>query len=269
MSLFSWKRTLVAGRTAQYGTIGHGHPVLFLHGWALAHHAYRDALRPLADLGCQVFAPALPGFGGTQDLPHRQFGLPGYGAWTDEFCAAVAMTEPAIVIGHSFGGGVAIQLAASVPSRVGSLVLLNSIGGKWDQGHLMAERPLWRWGLALPSDVLGAGIAKAVPALLEDAVLNIVRNPRGVYRVATLARRADLDPELRTVRRRGTPVTVVHANADAIVPKSSFDSLCAVLGARGSVVRGSHSWPIGDAEGFAEIIGPIVATARAAGEAVA
>ena len=30
---FSWKRTTVDGRAAQYGTIGEGLPVLFLHGF--------------------------------------------------------------------------------------------------------------------------------------------------------------------------------------------------------------------------------------------
>ena len=264
MTHFSWKRTLVDGRPAQYGVIGAGRPVLFLHGWALAHHAYRDTLRPLADLGCRVFAPALPGFGGTRDLRGHHVDFAGFGAWTREFCATVGINEPAIVIGHSFGGGVAIQLAADAPALVDSVVLLNSIGGRWDQSHLMAERPLWRWGLALPTDVLGfvGGKAKVVPSLLEDAIPNLMRNPLAVYRVGTLARHADLGPQLRELRHRSIPVTVVHGDADAIVPRSSFDALCAVLGVSGTVVRGSHSWPLADAEGFTRLVRPLVTAPR-------
>ena len=56
-----WKRTRVAGRTASYGVAGVGLPVLFLHGWALSQHSYKRALKRLVRLGCQVFAPALPG----------------------------------------------------------------------------------------------------------------------------------------------------------------------------------------------------------------
>ncbi len=35
------RRTIVQGRPAFYSTAGEGLPVLFLHGWALAHHTYR------------------------------------------------------------------------------------------------------------------------------------------------------------------------------------------------------------------------------------
>src|SRR4030088_1750710 len=132
-----WQRTIVDGRVALYGTAGEGLPVLFLHGWALGQHAYKRALKRLVHLGCQVFAPALPGFGGTADLPKSEFSLAGFAAWVDGFLTAVDIDEPVFLIGHSFGGGVAIQTASDFPDRVRSLVLVNSLGGS------MAGRPIW------------------------------------------------------------------------------------------------------------------------------
>src|SRR5215204_74391 len=76
-----WKRAFVDGRRAAYGVIGHGLPVLFLHGWALGHHSYRAVLRRIAAQGCQVYAPALPGSGPTVDLPRHEVSLEGYAAW--------------------------------------------------------------------------------------------------------------------------------------------------------------------------------------------
>src|ERR671918_343168 len=76
-----WKRTTVDGRGALYGVAGQGLPVVFLHGWGLGQHAYKRALKRLVRLGCQVFAPAPPRFGGTADLPGDQFSMDGYARW--------------------------------------------------------------------------------------------------------------------------------------------------------------------------------------------
>src|SRR5215218_7796952 len=123
-----WKRTMVHGRTALYGEAGEGLPVLFLHGWGLGQHSYKRALKRLVQLGCRVFAPALPGFGGTAELPKDEFSLVGYAAWVERFLQAVEVDEPVFLMGHSFGGGVAIQFAHDHTKRVRTLVLVNSVG---------------------------------------------------------------------------------------------------------------------------------------------
>ncbi|HUS61879.1 MAG TPA: alpha/beta fold hydrolase, partial [Acidimicrobiales bacterium] len=153
-----WKRTEVDGRPALYGEAGYGPPLVFLHGWALGQHAYKRSLKRLVRLGLHVYAPALPGFGGTGDLPGESFSLDGYARWLASFMEAVGITEPAFVVGHSFGGGVAIQLAHDHEQKVRTLVLVNSVGGSaWTAGSVvrsMAERPIWDWGLHFPRDIL-------------------------------------------------------------------------------------------------------------------
>src|SRR5437763_14759577 len=117
-----WRRTTVQGRPALYGEAGDGLPVLFLHGWALGQHAYKRALKRLVQLGCRVYAPALPGFGGTPELPGEQLSFAGYARWVGAFLDAVGVTEPVFLVGHSFGGGVAIQAAHDLGTRVRYLV---------------------------------------------------------------------------------------------------------------------------------------------------
>ena len=124
-----WKETTVSGRRAVYGVAGRGLPVLFLHGWGLGQHTYKRALKRLVHLGCQVFAPALPGFGGTADLAESELSFAGYAHWAADFLQAVGVDEPVFLVGHSFGGGVSIKLAHDYPSRVRYLVLINSVGG--------------------------------------------------------------------------------------------------------------------------------------------
>ena len=105
---FAWRRTWVDERPALYGVVGEGLPVVFLHGWALGRRSYRHAIRRLVDLGCRVYAPNLPGFGRTPELPPRSASFAGYADWVLDFLDAVGVTEPVFPVGHSFGGGVAV-----------------------------------------------------------------------------------------------------------------------------------------------------------------
>jgi pimeloyl-ACP methyl ester carboxylesterase len=265
-----WKRTKVDGRLALYGEAGDGLPVVFLHGWGLGQHAYRRPLKRLVQLGCHVWAPALPGFGGTLGLPGEQFSLGGYAAWVDEFLEVVGLEEPAVLVGHSFGGGVAIKLAHDRRHRVRSLVLVNSIGGSaWARSGLsirsIAERPPWDWGLHFPSDVqLIPQLTRVLPVLLQEAVPNLVRNPRALLSVADLALKTDLTAELEALKARRLPVVVLWGDGDRIVPKESFDALCAAIGSEGEVVNGDHSWLLADPDAFGEVMTNVVGVAQLA-----
>lgn len=266
-----WKRTWVEDKPVVYGLAGpgDGHPALFLHGWGLGQTTYRAALTRLADLGTQVFAPAMPGFGGTPDLPGREFSLAGYARWVERFLRAVKVDEPVLCVGHSFGGGVAIRFAHDHESRVRALVLVNSIGGSaWKQGSTvktLAERPLWDWGLHLPSDILpGRQATKVIPVILGDALPNLLRNPRALWKVGQLARRADLTQELETLKTRGLPVVVLWGDRDEIIPRASFEAICEAAGTEGHVVAGTHSWLLADPERFGEVITNVVEVAKVA-----
>lgn len=265
-----WERTTVDGRPALYGVAGHGLPVLFLHGWALGQHSYRRPLKRLVEMGCRVYAPAMPGFGGTADVPAEEFTLAGFAAWTAAFHEAAGIGESALVIGHSFGGGVAIQLAHDHPATVRSLALVNSIGGStWSRRgsrlRSMAERPLWDWGIHFPSDLMPLPhLTRVLPVVLEDALPNLLRNPRNVWRVAGLVRSADLTGELEELKRRQLPVAVLWGDKDRIIPKESFTALCEALGSDGEVVNGNHSWLLADPDAFGEVITNVVAVAHLA-----
>ena len=265
-----WKRTEVDGRPALYGVAGEGVPVLFLHGWGLGQKAYKRSLKRVVEMGVQVIAPALPGFGGTADLPGEEFNLPGYAAWVNEFLDSIGIDGPVFLLGHSFGGGVAIQTAHDYPERVHFLVLINSIGGSaWSTNggvvKTMAERPLWDWGIHFPRDILPLRqITRVVPRLLEDVVGNAMRNPAAFVRVANLARSADLTPELEEIKRRELPVVVLWGSQDTIIPKASFEALCEAIGAPGEIIPGNHSWLLADPDAFGEVMTNVIKVADVA-----
>ncbi|HVM29595.1 MAG TPA: alpha/beta hydrolase [Candidatus Limnocylindrales bacterium] len=121
--------------------------VLALHGWARSGADFDAVLE-----GLDAVALDLPGFGATPEPPD---------AWgSARYAAAVARALPEIgerlvVIGHSFGGRVALHLAAADPERVTGLVLTGvplyrRVGGR--------TSPLYRVGRALHRvGVLGEG----------------------------------------------------------------------------------------------------------------
>lgn len=153
----SWHRVDVDDRTVVYGEGGTGPTVLFLHGWALGSRTYKRTLRRLVARGCRVLAPAMPGFGGSDPMPSPTVSIRAYGRWAARFLDAVGVAEPAVVIGHSLGGGVSVMLAHDDPERVRYLVLVNAVGGAtWDgrDGRSLADRPIVDWAVEFGRDFL-------------------------------------------------------------------------------------------------------------------
>jgi pimeloyl-ACP methyl ester carboxylesterase len=266
----AWKTVRVDGRRAVYGVGGHGLPVLFLHGWALGSRAYKRALKRLIRLGCRVYAPALPDFGGTEGLPPGYRSLQDYAGWAAAFLDAVGVDEPVLVAGHSLGGAVGTRLALDYADRVSHLVLINSIGASvWtdvpEHRRLLVERPVWDWALSFSKDLVISDRAwPTVRAIAEDCLPNLVRNPLGLARVAAMARRLDLRPELGALRDSGVPVMAVSSEGDLIVPPASFHELCRALGVQGRLVPGRHSWLLASPEEFAGVMVQAVSAASAA-----
>lgn len=113
------------GLRIRYRTTGHGEPLLLLHGWG----ASLDTFRPMAeDLGRfhAVTSFDFPGHG-ESDLPPRTWAVDDFVGLTLDLMAELGI-EKASVLGHSFGGRVAIKLAAAHPDKLDRLVLVDSAG---------------------------------------------------------------------------------------------------------------------------------------------
>ncbi|CAM3635635.1 alpha/beta fold hydrolase [Smaragdicoccus niigatensis] len=264
------RSTLVDGAPAKYLVGGDGPAVLFVHGWGLASSpVYLDAIRQLPRSGFEVYAPVLPGFG-SSSLPQDQFSLHGYAAWISRFAEAVGIRRPFALVGYSFGGGVAIRLAHDFPDLVERLVLINSIGGSaWTnrKGSPIGlhRRPLWDWGLHLRADFSARReTTRVLPVILRDGLPPLIRNPRVLWRTATLARRTDSTTELEELKRRRLPVAIVWSRRDRLIPDVTINSLRAAAGDHLYVtVDGSHSWVNSDPAAFCEVITNILNLASA------
>ena len=113
----------VAGITLEVLHRGAGRPILFLHGPdPLPPEA--PVLEHLAALG-SVVAPSHPGFGASPrpDGFETMYDLMQvYAALLDD------LRDPTVVIGCSFGGWIAAELAVACPHRIARLVLVDALG---------------------------------------------------------------------------------------------------------------------------------------------
>lgn len=267
-----WHRTTLDGRPVVYGEAGDGPPVVFLHGWGLTARSYARALPTIAATGARVIAPALPGFGRSAPLDGA-YTFEKLARWVDDLLDHVGVDEPAAIVGHSFGGAVATATAWHHPERVRSLVLVNSIGGSvWKTGgrrgdEQLSDRPLWDWGLRLPSEFTGRDYRKVLPVVMRDLVGNALTNPRAIWRAAELARHADLRTELATLAERGLPVSILWGSEDNVVPEATFLALCEAAGAPGDIIEeAGHAWLLADPEGFGDLVTNSLAVQRTLAE---
>jgi pimeloyl-ACP methyl ester carboxylesterase len=97
--------------------------VLLLHAGIADHRMWEPQVEALAAAGHRVLAPDLPGFG---DAPLE----PGTIAYVDH--AASLLDGPAAVVGCSFGGRIALELAGARPDLVERLVLIGAGLGTWE-----------------------------------------------------------------------------------------------------------------------------------------
>lgn len=115
----------VDGHETYYRVQGEGEPILLLHGWGLSSESFAGIAKALEE-GFAVHAVDLPGFGWSAP-PSTAWASLDYAAHLDRFMDVVGLPS-AHVVGHSFGGRVAIGLAARFPKRVRKLVLVASAG---------------------------------------------------------------------------------------------------------------------------------------------
>lgn len=111
----------------QYFTVGQKDrfPLVLLHGWGLSGEKYRE-LAQIVSKHFYVLVPDFPGFG-SSEAPAKP--------WTiEEYARALKMflddhqILSCIIVGHSFGGRVGIQLASMYPKLVKAFIMSGTPG---------------------------------------------------------------------------------------------------------------------------------------------
>jgi len=113
------------GRRVVYRVAGSGSPIVLIHGMLNSSSHWRSVALNLAS-DFTVIAPDLIGHGDSA-APRGDYSLGAHAASIRDLLAATGI-ERATIVGHSLGGGVAMQFFYQFPQRVERLVLISSGG---------------------------------------------------------------------------------------------------------------------------------------------
>ncbi|HXV33840.1 MAG TPA: alpha/beta hydrolase [Gaiellaceae bacterium] len=154
----------VNGVTLHHEELGKGEPILCIHGTGSSVELWRDAGAELAKLGRTVLYDRR-GFGRSE---RPQPLLMDVGLHADDAAALLEALDasPAVVVGRSHGGEVALDLALRHPERVRALALLEG-------GGLMLSEGFRRWCDGLHQRLFAAAeadMATAGETFLRDVV---------------------------------------------------------------------------------------------------
>jgi pimeloyl-ACP methyl ester carboxylesterase len=196
---------------------GVGEPVLFLHAAGGAGQ-WLEFHQRLADAGFEVIAPDHPGFGKSDDFPEAE-AIDDLVYHYLDVLDALGLDRPHVV-GASFGGWIAAELAVHSPHRIGSLTLLSAAGLR------LPEHPVTDLFLLPPSRLMTTLFhdpPPPAPAPPPGATLDIDAIIAAYREATSLARFSWVpflsDPKLeRRLRRITAPTLVVAPSDDRLIP---------------------------------------------------
>jgi len=127
---------VIHGYRRQFRIAGHGPVLLLIHGIGDSSLTWLPVISRLA-MTHTVIAPDLLGHGGS-DKPRADYSVAAYANGMRDLLGVLGV-ERATLVGHSLGGGVAMQFAYQFPERTERLVLVASGGaGRAVSGALRA-----------------------------------------------------------------------------------------------------------------------------------
>lgn len=235
---------------------GSGPVLLLLHAGIADRTMWAEHLEPLAAAGYRAIAVDLPGFGEAPVAPGEQ------APWADvlETMDALAIDRAALV-GNSFGGAVALRIAAVAPLRVSALALISSPAPELEPSpELQAaweaeESALDRGDIdAAVEAVVGAWTLPDAPQALRDRVAAMQRRAFVVQAEAgSVAEAPDpLDQNRDALSRLDVPTVVAAGDHDLVDFRHGAELLARSLpNARHAVIQDAgHLAPMETPETF-------------------
>ena len=219
-----------------------GEPVwaVNVHGYLAGGSMYwRESTRLAAAFGWRVVNPSLPGFGGSSAMAEGTLSLGGLADGLARLLDHLGAGR-VVVLGHSFGGAVAVRFARDHGDRVLGLVYRDGAG-----------TPSWRRRRNVLG-LLGAAVAdlpdfafgrprSTLAALLPDARRNL-RRIGDVLPVAEVLFTTDLRADVEALAADGVPMLAVWGRLDRLSPARTAREFAAHAGVEPLWVAGGHSW---------------------------
>jgi pimeloyl-ACP methyl ester carboxylesterase len=249
------------GRDLVYRTTGDGPCLLLVHGITQDSRTWAS-LAPLLD-GYRVLAPDLPGHGASTNPP-GDHSMGSYASALRDLLLALQIPS-ATVVGHSLGGGVALQFAYQFPAYLDRLVLVDSGGLGPDVSALLRAAALPGADLVIRGlshrrvTKAATAFGRTLARLGLQAGTDLQETQRGIVGLADPdVRRAFLGTVRTNIGPRGQrvsatdrlhlarhiPSLILWGERDRIIPpEHGRQAHRAVEGSRFELIRGAGHFP--------------------------
>lgn len=242
-------------RTTNYVQQGEGPPVILIHGVAASLHDWDDLIPELAKSGYASYALDLLGHGDSPKLDSRAYHMDWLFEHFSSWMESLRLTQPAVLIGHSLGGYIALEYARCVSAWTRGLVLVNPLYSLGQlpallrrtyrrphlSGFIVERTPKWvfRMIVDMTSMAMGRrnGAQHSLPAHVRaQTALDYARTAAGVYNVPNTGQ--DLTPHLTSI---SFPTLVIWGEYDQTLSPASFPKLVSAMPrAVGKSMRAGH-----------------------------
>ena len=233
---------LLHGQRVQFTIAGQGPPVVLIHGVA-GRASQWDQIVPLLADTHTVVAPDLAGHGESAK-PRGDYSLGAHASGIRDLLVGLDI-ERASIVGHSLGGGIAMQFAYQFPERCERLVLVSS-GGLGESVHPLlraATLPGSEFVLPLLAHPRVLGAASLVPRALGRIGLStrpdLTEMARGYQSLSSAEARSAF---IHTLRSVVDPTGQRINGSDRLYLASKIPSLI-VWGRRDRIIPVEHAQP--------------------------
>lgn len=233
----SFETVTLHGRESGYLVGGEGPVLLLIHGMAGTCENWRDVIEPLARHHT-VIAPDLPGHGLSAGGP-GDYSLGNLASGLRDLLLVLGH-ERATLVGHSLGGGIAMQFSYQFPEMVERLVLVSSGGLGLEVSPVLraAALPgadLFIAATATAGQKIGGAVGRGLSKIGMKPAADVAEVARGYGSLAEPDRRKAFLATLRSVvgtegqrvsatdrfyLAEAVPVLIVWGARDPIIPAS-------------------------------------------------
>lgn len=234
---------------------GTGTPVILIHGIAASLHDWDEFIPELTNHGYASYALDLLGHGDSPKPASRSYNMDWLFEHFSRWVISLRLTEPAILIGHSLGGYIALEYARRVSAWTRGLILIDpfysrsqlpfllrqSYSSRNLRGVIVGKTPPWlfRTIVDITSLAMGhsAGALHSLPEKIRaQTALDYSRTAPGVYNIPNTCE--DLTGRLHSISK---PALVVWGERDQTLSPVSFHKLVELMPhATGASIRAGH-----------------------------
>ncbi len=242
--------------------------------WAVNIHGYfagggmywRESARLAHAMGWRVVNPSLPGFGGSDPLGWNQVSMEILAEHIDLLLDHVG-AGPAVVLGHSMGGAVAVQYAHDHPRRTLGVIYRDGVATPaWKERHGVLPSVLAAFvpDLAPFVDMMAAILADTpdlfigrMSSTMRSVITDVRRNVRSIGRtmpIGGMLMATDLRPEVRRLAAQSMPILAEWGCFDRVSTAAAAAEFADCARTTVQWVPGGHSWMLARPQGQADVL---------------